>query len=173
MHRRARGIAVLLLLLVHGLLSAQDVSPSRVKAAFLSNFARCTEWPAGAMRNGDPFTICVVGDAAVAEALQGLVKNKLLANRRVVVWAGKAGEPNVPACQMLYFSGLSAKQLDQILSGLRNAPVLSVSDIDGAAEQGVIVQFVYQGGSLGFKIQLESAKRAGVQISSSVLKLSK
>ena len=170
--RRSTATAALLVLL-HAVAQAQEVSPLRLKAAFIWNFAKFTEWPAGAIRAGQPFTMCVVGNAVVADALQDAVRDRRLADRRVVVWQAKADEQPPPVCQVLFVSGLTPRQLSQILSGVRDRPVLSISDIDGSAELGVTVQFLYEGSQVAFKVQRESARRASLQISSLVLGLSR
>jgi hypothetical protein len=169
---RATAIAALVVTL-HGAPSTQEVSPLRLKAAFIWNFAKFTEWPSDALRSDAPFTICVLGNAVVADALQDTVKDRRLLDRRVVVWQGKAGDPPLPACQVLFVSGLTHTQLAAILSTAGHSPVLSISDIDGSAELGVVVQFLYEGSQLAFRIQLEPAKRARLQISPVVLRLSK
>ena len=65
---------------------AQDVTEPALKAAFIYNFARFTTWPADAPP-GDSFVICVLNDAAVAEALQRAVAGRSLTERPVVVTA--------------------------------------------------------------------------------------
>lgn len=162
-----------IILLLHSLTAAQEISPPRLKAAFIWNFAKFTEWPPGAIRAGDPFTMCVVGNAVLADALEVAVRGRVLGNRKVVVTHAKAADQPPAACQVLFVSGLSAKQVSQILTAVRDSPVLSISDIDGSAEMGAIVQFVYEGSQLAFKVQRDSATRARLQISSLVLKLSR
>lgn len=162
-----------IVLLLHSLTAAQEISPLRLKAAYIWNFAKFTDWPAGAIRAGDPFTMCVVGNAVLADALEVAVRGRTLANRKVVVTHAKAADQPPSACQVLFVSGLSAKQVAQILAAVRDSPVLSISDIDGSAELGAIVQFLYSGSQLAFKVQRDSANRAKLQISSQVLQLSK
>lgn len=50
--------------------------------------------------------------------------------------------------------------------------VLTISDLDGFTELGGIAQFFFQQGMLRFNVRAESAKRAGLQISSRLLVLS-
>src|SRR5918999_3253891 len=55
---------------------AQDVTSHALKAAFIYNFARFTAWPAAALPERGALALCVVGDPAVAEALERTVKNR-------------------------------------------------------------------------------------------------
>ena len=63
----AGAIAILLLHPVTA--SAQDVTEPALKAAYIYNFAKFTEWPADVIAPGAPFVFCVVGDVAIGEAL--------------------------------------------------------------------------------------------------------
>ena len=56
-----------------------------------------------------------------------------------------------------------------VVAELREAPVLTISNIDGFASAGGMTQFFFEHGQLRFRIHLESAKRAGLQISSRLL----
>jgi hypothetical protein len=116
---------------------AQDVTESSLKAAFIYNFVRFTEWP-DAFPAVDPFVMCVLGDVAVGDALERTVRGRDVA----------------------------------VIAGLRDAPVLTISDIAGFTDVGGIVQFFFENGQLRFNIRLESAKRARLQISSRLLQLS-
>ena len=61
-----------------GVAVAQDVTEPALKAAFIYNFAKFTEWP-GDSAGREPFVICVLGDAAVGDALERAVKGRRLA----------------------------------------------------------------------------------------------
>jgi adenylate cyclase len=69
----------------------------------------------------------------------------------------------------LYVAGLSVTQLAGLVAELRESPVLTISNIDGFASAGGMTQFFFEHGQLRFRIHLESAKRAGLQISSRLL----
>jgi len=170
---RSSALLALALVLLQSLTSAQDVSPLRLKAAFIWNFAKFTEWPADALRAGEPFMMCVVGNAVVADALRTAINGRELANRPVSVLHVTPEEQPPGVCHVLFVSGVTAKQSVQILNAVRDAPVLSISDIEGAGQFGAMVEFLYEGGRLAFKVQPNAVKRSRLQISSLVLKLSK
>jgi len=146
---------------------AQDVTEPALKAAFIYNFARFTTWPAD-VPAADRFVICVLNDGAVAEALARAVAGRSLAERPVTV---SVVEPAAPkrACRVLYVAGLSVERVAEVVSELRELPVLTISNIEGFASTGGMTQFFFEHGQLRFRIHLESAKRAGLQISSRLL----
>lgn len=162
--------AITILLLMRGAAFAQDVTESALKAAFIYNFVRFTEWPDN-FPAAEPFVMCVFGDVAVGDALERTVKDRELAGHRILVSRTAVAGPK-QACHVLYLSGAMANQRAQLVAGLRDAPVLTISDIGGFKEVGGMVQFFFENGQLRFSIQLESATRARLRISWKLLMLS-
>ncbi len=158
------------LVLVRALVSAQDVTEPALKAAFIYNFAAFTEWPANVVPPAGPLVMCVVGDAAVGGALERTVKGRDLAGRPVAVSSVPGGSPP-QSCHVLYVSGATAAAVAALVTGLRDAPVLTISDLEGFTELGGIAQFFFEHGRLRFIIRVESARHARLQISSKLLAL--
>jgi hypothetical protein len=177
MHPRPLGLASLTratlaaLLLWPALAFAQDVTEPALKAAFIYNFAKFTEWP-GELPPGQPVTMCVLGDAGVADALERAVVGRALGGRPIAVSRVVAASPK-RACHVLYVSGVSLTQAGQLIEDLRDLPVLTISDIDGFTQVGGIAQFFFEHGQLRFRIHIEHAKRAKLQISSRILVIAK
>jgi hypothetical protein len=164
-------IAILLLMGARG--SAQDVTEPALKAAFIYSFAKFTEWPADMVpRAAEPFVMCVLGDAAVGDALERLVKGRVLAGHSMAVSQVAPTGPQ-RMCHVLYVSGVTASQAAQLVAGHRDVPVLTISDVEGFTDVGGIAQFFFEQGQLRFIIHVESAKRAHLQISSNLLALAK
>ena len=65
--------------------SAQDVTEPALKAAFIYNFAKFTEWPTDVVAAGEPLVMCVVDDEAVADALERAVKGRVIASHSILV----------------------------------------------------------------------------------------
>lgn len=149
---------------------AQDVTESALKAAFVYNFVKFTEWPEP-FPASDPFVICVLNDPAVGEALERVVKGREFAGRRVTVSHQASGAKE--ACRVLYVSGMTASQGTQLLAGLRDAPVLTISDLVWFRQAGGMAQFFFERGQLRFNIGLEAVKRSRLQMSSRLLALAK
>jgi hypothetical protein len=166
------GATIVALLQMASSVPAQDVTEPALKAAFIFNFARFTEWPRDLVPLAEPLAMCVLGDAAVGDALERVAKGRMLAGHRVgVSLLAAAGPPR--ACQVLYMSGVTASQLTQTVARLRDGPVLTISDVEGFTDIGGIVQFYFEHGQLRFMVHLASAKRARLQISSRLLVLAK
>jgi hypothetical protein len=149
--------------------SAQDVSLASLKAAFLANFAKFAEWPDDALPAGRVFTFCVVGDKAVAAALeQGIKDRPGQEPMSVVVMTPDAA---LRGCQVLYLGGMNLKEARRAGEPLKGAPVFTVSDVDGFTEQGGVAQLRLERGRMRFAINPAAAQRAHLALSAKLLSL--
>jgi hypothetical protein len=146
---------------------AQDVTEPALKAAFIYNFARFTTWPPD-LPATDSFVICVLGDTAVGDALERAVAGRQLMDRPITITRVNPATPK-RTCRILYVSGVPVREAAAVVAELRETPVLTISNVEGFASAGGMTQFFFEHGQLRFRIHLESAKRAGLQISSRLL----
>jgi hypothetical protein len=153
-----------------GRVYAQDVTEVSLKGAFVFNFARFTEWPAESLPSSAAVSACVVGDRAVGEALTRSVSGQRLNGRSITVTIVEA-TVSLPPCHFLYVSGVSRARMAEIVYGLHDAPVLTVSDEDTFLKVGGMIQVFIENGKMRFRINPKSAKRARLQLSSRLLAL--
>jgi hypothetical protein len=166
------ALATLALLLPLRLVgAAQDVTEPALKAAYIYNFARFTEWPDDP-RASQPLSMCVLGDAAVGDALERVVKGRQLAGREMVVSRVAAPGPKL-ACHVLYVSGIMAVDVGLVVAAVQDAPVLTIGDAVDFTRAGGIAQFFFERGQLHFNISRRAVKRARLQINSRLLALAK
>ena len=168
-HRLAALIALAILAPLSG--GAQDVTEPALKAAFIYNFAKFTEWPSDVMPGTEPLVLCVLGDPAIANALERVVRGRTLAGRGMGVSQASAAGPPRAGCHILYVSGMNLSQAAKLVGGVRDAPVLTISDVEGFTDLGGIAQLFFEHGQLRFNVHIESARRARLQISSRLLAL--
>jgi hypothetical protein len=147
---------------------AQDVTAPELKAAFIYNFIKFTEWPVVAAVP-EPFVICVVRDAAVGDALARVVKGREYSGRRIAVLTA-ATRPTEP-CRVLYLSGETIDEARQAIAGLQDSPLLTISDVAGFTDTGGMVQFFFERGQLRFTIKVEAVRRAGLRMNATLLAL--
>lgn len=148
----------------------RGVTASALKAAFLYNFANFAEWPAEALAPGQRLSLCVVGDNAVADALEQVIKGRTVDKHELTVEVIKADGP-VLACHLLYISGLDAKRSAQLLDALNGTSVFTVGDGDQFAEAGGVAQLILENGRMRFVVNMGAAHRAHLKISSKLLSL--
>lgn len=159
--------------------AAQEPRAVEVKAAFLANFVKFADWPSEILADGAPITICVMGDAEVAGALERLVKSRpatghpLKVVRLKVDVLSRGEESTVRACHMLYASGVDAKLWPALLGAIDGKPVFSVSDSDGFAERGGMAALYVELNRMRFAINVDTMRRSGVRLSAPLLSLAK
>jgi hypothetical protein len=151
--------------------AADDPSEYQVKAVFLFNFSHFVEWPATAYAApADPFVIGLLGGDPFGARLDETVRNERVGERPIVVRrlhdAGELG-----GCQLVFIDRSQAPQLERVLAALGSRPVLTVSEIDGAARRGVMVEFATQNNRIGLRINDRAARAGGLVISSKLLRL--
>lgn len=172
--RRTRALAAGLILAAIGLPLHADSLPDeyQVKAAFIYNFAKFVEWPAGVLGAKDlPLTVCLVGRDPFGTAWAGIegrqVQGHPLQVKRGVV-PGEAG-----GCHVLFIADSEERRVPALLTAVGSLPVLTVSDMEAFAEAGGAVGLVVAEGRLQFDTSLTALQRAGIRASSQVLKLAR
>lgn len=173
--RRRRGrlrIPLLLALLCASAAHAQtQVSEVSLKSAFLYKFIHYTDWPDEALGAvADPIAICVIEQDALAEALEGAVSGRMSHERPVVV-RRIAGAGELGGCHVLFVGSLDPARREQILDRASAQPTLTIGDAEGFARRGGMINFTRRGSRLGFEINRGSVRRAGLNLSSQLLKL--
>lgn len=141
-----------------------------VKAAFLYNFAKFTQWPEGTFPEGAPLSVCVFGQDPFGEALQSIV-GKSIRGREITVQTVTSVEAGA-ACHLLFISESEQERLDAILKALVGKPVLTIADFPDFARSGGIIRLkTNKEKKIRFVINIGTAKRAGLQLSSKLLNL--
>ena len=139
-----------------------------VKAAFLYNFLPFVEWPAQVKRS-DTLRLCVMAEPPALNAFNEL-NGQIAADRKIDVVHLSTGD-SVGPCQVLFIGPRAERDLPRIMKAIEGASVLTVGDTPGFAGQGVIINFYLQNKKVRFEINAAAARRAGITISSKLLKL--
>lgn len=151
-------------------LSAQvqaNVDERALKAAYLYNFIQFTQWPEPPEHR---LTLCVVGSTALDGYLDRLAGKPVLNGAQIDI-RRVAPREVASACQVLYLDDNQRDLTDDLLLRLGSAPVLTITDADGLADRGVMIEIHRRDERLGFEVNLRSARRAKLQFSARLLKL--
>jgi hypothetical protein len=146
---------------------ARSNPEERVKAAFLYKFAGYVEWPAAAAAPS-PLVIGVMGDDGLADELVRLVGNRNTEARPVQVVRPKPFEP-LPHLHVLFIGHAESDRLGALIRVVRKAPVLVVTDTEGAVALGSMINFKVRDGHVRFEVGLRSAQRSGLTLSARML----
>lgn len=147
--------------------AADDLPEYRLKAAFLFNFARYTEWPA---ETGATLNLCILGQdpfGAEIDALQG----KKVVGRSVAVVRLTGREP-LAGCQLLFIASSAMPGLPRVLEELRGTQVLTVTDSSDSRRNGVALNMLLEESRVSFEVN-PKALGARLTLSSKLLRLAK
>ena len=150
--------------------AAAPATEHQVKAVFVYNFTHFVEWPAGSFASPDtPFVIGVLGGDALAAQLDEAVRGERVDQHPLQVRRVQdAGE--VDGCHILFIDLSAGRQLESVLARLEGRGTLTVSDLDGASQRGVMIQLATRNSRIRLLINVESARSAGLTISSNLLR---
>lgn len=152
--------------------AAPDQKPSEydVEAAYLFNFGKFVEWPTNASALNQPLTICILGEDPFGPTLDHLVAGEKIGGKAVVD-KKLTRIDEASACSILYISSSESSHLNRILGAVKDAPVLTVSDISDFLDRGGMIQFVLRENRVRFTVNLEPAQRDRLILSSELLKV--
>lgn len=142
-----------------------------IKAGFLFNFAGFTEWPADKLGSPDPTLLLgILGSPSLAESLGriGQRKSSLAPRRQIRVLETTA---EAKECHLVFLGG--SRVGGNTLAELRQARVLTVGDARDFLDHGGMIQFLTVGENVRFDVNLPAVERAGIRISSRVLRLAR
>jgi hypothetical protein len=170
-------IAVLVAFSVSASLAAERAAPSEyeLKAVFIYNFIKFTEWPPAKLGKSDePFIIGILGKDPFGGALDKVVEGDTLYDKRVVV-RRYARVDDVVASHALFISFSEEQSITALLKLLdaQGASILTISESENFAKRGGIIGLKKANKKVVFGINLIAANRAGLNISAQLLKIAK
>jgi hypothetical protein len=172
---KAWWLAVLLLMAAGAprALKGETTGEYDVKAAFLYHFAQFVEWPPEAFHDAkSPLIFCIIGEDPFRGALEESVKGKNVGNRLLQVHHLK-GREQIADCQVLFISSGEKKHLGEDLAGAAGHPVLTVGETEHFAEDGGVIGLLVENDKVRFEINVQTAGKAKLKISSRLLLLAK
>jgi hypothetical protein len=152
---------------------AQSLDEYQVKAAFLYNFAKFVEWPAGAFKSpSGPIVICVFGRSPLGQSLEQAVNGKQIDGHGLAI-RQISDLREIGACNLLFVAASEKKRLVAVLELVKTESVLTVGETANFGMAGGIINFKLDDGKVGLEINAHAAQRARLQISSKLMSLAK
>ena len=143
----------------------------RVKASYLYNFSKLTEWRGEThLENDAQLVIAIVGEDPFGVAIDKLAEDETRQGRKLVIKRLNC-DKNLKLCHELIVRRSQARRVKAILSMVDGAGVLTVSEIEGFATQGGMIEFVFDESRVRFDINRAAAERSNLKISSRLLAL--
>lgn len=161
---RALRVAAALVTAVLATLPSHAIEEQGLRAAIVVKLLDFVEWPAARGPAGD-LVLCVDPASALAPPLR-LLNGLALRQWRLAVRSAEPGKAALCHVLVIVDSAAPAR-----LRPAESEPVLVIGSGAPRPDDGVHVYLVPVGGRIGFEVNLAQARRAGLQISSRLLRL--
>lgn len=172
--RWAAVLLALVGLLAGPAVAAGDVSAGeyQIKAAYLHHFAQFVEWPQSTLPAGAPIVIGLIGRDPFGRAIDDVIAGKR-ANGHPLVVRRLRWNDSLSTCHVLFVSSSELEHLGAILAATRGFSVLTVSDVDGFAIRGGMIELTTVQNRIDFDINTGAAGEAHLKISSKLLQIAR
>jgi hypothetical protein len=185
--RRLIPLIVLVALAARGVARAQAVDTEKVakiKAAYVLNFVRFSEWPAHVFAEEDsPIRVALVAAPGVEAYLPHLVEDVTIGKRKVVVEsvpppglgddAARRFVEKLRTYHVVYVGARARDQQRRVLEALADGDTLLLGDTPRFAEDGGMLGLVLEEDRVIFEANPDAIRRSRVTVSSKVLRLAR
>lgn len=169
-----RQLIIMFVLLWSGVSSNALADTNRgyeLKAAFLYNFARFTSWPENGLGDNNTFLLCMGGKSPFGDALSTINGKHVHGKELISIEIGSAND--VAQCDMLFIGETDQGTLADFLEQSITNNILTVAEAPGFAKQGGMIELIEADRKIRFDINIRTARKAGLDISSRLLKLAR
>jgi len=175
-----KKIIKIILLIIFGLLFEPELvfsqaDESVVKAAFLEKFTRFIEWPeeTGVSDTTQNFVIGIYGDNEWQNKIEKIFKSQnVKIKNKSVIFKYFEDVNNIEKTNLLLISS-TKNELEQIVEITRYKPILTVSNSEGYAEKGVLINFLIEEGKVRFEINEKAVHESKLVMSYLLLRAAK
>jgi len=149
--------------------SAEGLTEAQLRARFLLNFLRFTEWPTPAAADpGAPLVVCVLGMGDPLEGALAQLQDASVGSRKVFargsVDADRAGD-----CHLLYVPDGELQRLPAARESIGRRPVLIVGESEAVLDRGGMIALRNSDRHLTFVVNLAPTRHAGLGFSAQML----
>jgi len=156
-----------------GAVVAIMASDYEAMAALLYNVAKFVEWPSKALPETSPsLVLCILGEDPIGAALDQDLQGKKVNGKELVIKQYREVQ-DIEGCHILFIGASERQRLAEIFHTLNHSSVLTVAHMERFANLGGMINFIIRDNKVQFEINVDAAERAGLKMSSKVLKFAK
>jgi hypothetical protein len=143
----------------------QDYKFHRV---YFYNFTKYIQWPES--YNTAEFVIGVAGESAILESLNDMAKSKQAGGTQFKIVELNSKMTKLPQLNILYIPPTESGNLQKWKSMLKGTATLIVTEEEGMAKEGSMINFYLDNSKLKFEVNRMEAEKAGLKIASELLR---
>ena len=142
---------------------AQSASEYQVKAAYLYNFAKATEWPSEVLpRTDSTLVMCVFGgDDDFVRLLRSALGAKMVNGHPVEIKHQRVLD-DLKACHLVFFRAFDPNT-SAVLASLVGSSMLLVGEDPNFLTQGGMINLVLRSGRVTFEVNPDAMERSGIR----------
>ncbi len=165
---------IMLILISVSTASEAQIEEYTLKAVYIEKFTRFIEWPreSGIDDTSKPFVIGVIGETPFETVLKKSFSTRKIREKNVVV-RRVSGADEISGCHLLFISNISKERLQKLLSSIKGKPILTVSDVEGFALSGVLINFYVLNSKLRFEINESAVRESNLIFSYKLMQIAK
>lgn len=148
---------------------AGGMTEDQIKSAYVFNFAKFVEWPAGTVAN-NKVTLCVIGSDVLGGTLAALDGRKAGSRELRVVQSPEA-DGHLNDCHLVFIGASEQRRFVAIIKSLGDTPPLTISDIEDFAEKGGGIGLLYRENKIVFEVNLAAAQKSKLRLPAQLLNL--
>jgi hypothetical protein len=156
--------------------AASHYAAVAVKAAYLVNFIRFTDWPETALPPDAPILVGVSGDRALEDELIRFADRQTVLGRRLRIHRLR-NTKDLEGLHLAFFKSDAPPGEHLVwreaLAPLHHRPVLTVSDHADFTSAGGMIRLYLENNALRFEIAPDAARASGLLLSSRLLALAR
>ncbi len=142
-----------------------------IKAGFLANFARLVEWPRDHFEKNSTLFLCVMDPTVFGKSLNAINGKKIHGRKLSVTTCSK--KTDFSRLHILFLNSPDKSLRKNLIAQCREKPILTIGESPGFAQNEGMINFYTEKKRIRFEINRQRAEKAGLKISSRLLKLAK
>lgn len=139
-----------------------------IKVGLIYNFLHYTAWPDDALDAGS-YTVCFYGDDPFAGRLSLMAERSV--NQRAIRIEHLSNDSEARACSVVFVNATERERWPRLREALGDSCVLTVSDFEGFAAAGGMIEFTAQRNRIGLRINADAVSAARLSVQDRLLRL--
>ncbi|MBN2010734.1 YfiR family protein [candidate division KSB1 bacterium] len=151
-------------------IASAQFSEAEIKAVYIEKLTRFIDWPAETHMADtiQPFILGVIGDHTFDTILNEVFSVLKIKNKKVEI-RYLTNFKNIENCNLLFIAKSEKQSLPEILNYTVGHPILTISDTQGFAEKGVLINFYIAENKMRFEINQAAVKKSQLMFDSMLL----
>lgn len=165
------ALALLIAAVLSPAAAAQDsvrMAEQDIKAGLLYNFLRYTHWP-DASRSDSAMVVCFYGRDPFGGRLSPMAGRTV--NQRTIVVRAVRAHSEIDTCSLFFLNADERASWPDLHAYLTRRNVLTVSDYEGFARSGGMIEFTRINNRIGVRVNVGAAEAANLIVQDRLLRL--